>query len=53
MNWFELIKGYYDKGLWNKAQVWDAVSKGKITQGQYTEITEITGESYPVERPIA
>lgn len=49
MDWFNLIKGYYNDNLWNKAQVWDAVSKGKITQEQYSEIT---GEPYPIERPI-
>lgn len=46
---FEKIKYYYDNHLWNKGMVWDAVNKGKITEAQYTEIT---GEVYPVERPI-
>jgi hypothetical protein len=46
---FDKIKEYYDKGLWNKGQVWDAVSRNKITEAQYTEIT---GDAYPTERPI-
>ncbi len=49
MNWYGNIKRWYDKNYWDIAQVWDAVSMGKITSQQYTEIT---GESYPVERPI-
>lgn len=49
MDWFNLIKGFYKDNLWNKSQVWDAVSKNKITQEQYSEIT---GEPYPIERPI-
>lgn len=49
MNWYANIKTFYEKNLWTKAQVWDAVNKGKITEEQYTEIT---GESYPVERPV-
>lgn len=40
---YEKIKDYYDRGLWNKTMVRNAVIKGKITQEQYTEIT---GESY-------
>lgn len=46
---FEKIKDYYDNKLWTKGMVWDAESKGKITETQYTEIT---GEAYPSERPI-
>lgn len=49
MDWYANIKSFYDKNLWNKAQVWDAVSKSKITEEQYTEIT---GEQYPTDRPI-
>lgn len=49
MDWFILIKGFYNDNLWNKAQVWDAVSKSKITKEQYSEITK---EIYPTERPI-
>lgn len=35
---FEKIKAYYDKGLWNKEMVRNAVIKGKITATQYEEI---------------
>lgn len=37
------VKGYYDKGLWNKERVKNAVMKGWISE---TEYTEITGEEY-------
>jgi len=40
---FEKIKEYYDRGLWNKEMVRNAVIKGKITESQYKEIT---GEDY-------
>ena len=40
---FEKIKGYYDAGLWTKAQVRNAVVKGKITAAEYEEIV---GEPY-------
>lgn len=40
---FELIKGYYDAGLWNKTMVRNMVAKGKITAEEYTTIT---GEAY-------
>ena len=40
---YEKIKEYYDKGLWNKTMVRNAVIKGKITASQYREIT---GEDY-------
>lgn len=40
---FEKIKEYYDRGLWNKEMVRNAVIKGKITEAQYKEIT---GEDY-------
>lgn len=39
MDWFNKIKKFYDKGLWDKAQVAKAVEKGKITAAQYQEIT--------------
>ena len=35
---YEKIKEYYDKGLWNKTMVRNAVIKGKITTAQYEEI---------------
>lgn len=40
---FELVKSYYDKGLWKKAAVKNAVKKGWITEAEYSEIT---GEPY-------
>jgi len=40
---YEKIKEYYDKGLWNKTMVRNAVVKGKITEEQYQAIT---GEPY-------
>lgn len=40
---FELVKGYYDSGLWKKKAVKNAVVKGWITANEYQEIT---GEAY-------
>ena len=40
---FELVKSYYDSGLWNKKAVRNAVKKGWITPEEYEEIT---GEVY-------
>lgn len=40
---YELVKRYYDSGLWGKAAVRNAVVKGWITPAEYTEIT---GEPY-------
>lgn len=40
---FDRIKGFYDKRLWTKSQVHDAVEKGVLTAAQYEEIT---GEPY-------
>jgi uncharacterized XkdX family phage protein len=34
-----MIKRYYDAGFWTKEQVGQAVELGKITAGQYKEIT--------------
>lgn len=39
--YFERIKMYYDKGLWNKKQVHDAVDKGLITEEEYIEIVGV------------
>lgn len=39
---FELVKSYYDKGLWTEERVRNAVGKW-ITAEEYTEIT---GEPY-------
>ena len=35
---FELIKSYYDKGLWTPERVLNMVVKGWITQDEYNEI---------------
>ncbi len=40
---FELVKSYYDAGLWKKKAVRNAVVKGWITAAEYEEIT---GEIY-------
>ena len=40
---FELVKGYYDAGLWKKKAVRNAVAKGWIRSDEYEEIT---GEVY-------
>ena len=39
---YELVKSYYDRGLWSKARVHVAVGKW-ITANEYKEIT---GEDY-------
>lgn len=43
---FEKVKHYYDKHLWTKKQVADAVVKGWITADEYELIT---GEDYEGE----
>ena len=43
MSKFELVKSYYDKGLWNITRVKNAVVKNWIAKEQYKEIT---GEDY-------
>lgn len=40
---YSLVKHYYDKGLWSKKRVHDAVVKEWITAEEYEEIT---GEPY-------
>lgn len=40
---YGLVKDYYDRGLWKKKAVRNAVLKGWITSAEYREIT---GESY-------
>lgn len=40
---FNLVKKYYEQGLWSKKRVRDAVLKGWITAEEYKEIT---GEEY-------
>lgn len=41
---FEKVKGYYEKGLWTKVQVRNAVQKNWITAEEYYIITN---EEYP------
>lgn len=41
---YTYVKSYYDKGLWKKWQVADAVLYGWITKEEYELIT---GEVYP------
>lgn len=41
---YEIVKKYFDRGLWSAKRVSDAVVKGWITADEYTEIT---GEVYP------
>lgn len=38
---FEKIKTFYDKGLWTKEQVRQAVDKGLITEEEYIEIVGV------------
>jgi uncharacterized XkdX family phage protein len=35
---FETVKKYYDRGVWSKAMVKNAVAKGWITQEEYGQI---------------
>lgn len=48
MDWFERIKELYSSGKWSKMWVWDTVTVNRITKIQYEEIT---GDTYPIERP--
>lgn len=38
---FERIKHFYEKGLWTKEMVHQAVDKGIITEEQYIEIVGV------------
>lgn len=40
---YNLVKKYYEQGLWSKRRVHDAVKKSWITADEYKEIT---GEEY-------
>lgn len=44
---YELVKGYYDKRLWTRKMLKNAVTKGWITQDEYDEI--VGTESAPAE----
>lgn len=39
LNWFVAVKRYYDKGLYDNADVALFVAKGRITEEQYKQIT--------------
>lgn len=45
---FNKVKDYYDRGLWDKSRVANAVLKGWITADEYEEIV---GETYTGEVP--
>lgn len=40
---YELVKNYYDRGLWSIDKVWNVVGKA-ITEEEYKQIT---GFAYP------
>lgn len=40
MSKYEMIKKWYDLGLWSEKAVRNAVTKGWITEEQYKEIVE-------------
>lgn len=42
---YELVKGYYDKRLWTKKMLKNAVVKGWITQDEYDEIVGAPAEA--------
>lgn len=42
-NKFDVVKGYYDSGMWSKKAVKNAVVKSWITAEEYAEIV---GEPY-------
>lgn len=46
---YELVKKYYDTGLWDKKWIRDAVIKSWITSSEYQEIT---GENLEQENMI-
>lgn len=42
---FEKVRNYYEKNLWTKEQVANAVKKGWITADEYRDIT---GDDYSI-----
>ena len=42
---YEKIKRWYKQGLWTKAMVQNAVTKGKLTADEATEILSADGET--------
>lgn len=47
---YELVKGYYDKRLWTRKMLKNAVVKGWITQDEYEGI--VGAESAPAEAEV-
>lgn len=48
---FELVKGFYAKGLWTAGMAFNAISKGWITEEEYALITTPVSEE-PSEEPL-
>lgn len=46
-NKYDMVKDYYDRRLWSKQRVYNAVGKW-ITAEEYEEIT---GEPYEIDEP--
>lgn len=46
---YELVKGYYDSGLWSKERVYNAVGRW-ITVSEYSGIT---GETFDGSAPMS
>lgn len=47
---FELVKRYYENGLWKRKRVSDAVLMGWISEDEFLEIT---GEDYQKDRSLS
>ncbi|MCR8865042.1 XkdX family protein [Priestia megaterium] len=45
MDWFNMLKGFYERNFWTKEQVKQAVEKNKITSDEYQKIAN---EEYQV-----
>ncbi|MGG0554890.1 XkdX family protein [Priestia aryabhattai] len=45
MDWFNMLKGFYERNFWTKEQVKQAVEKNKITSDDYQKIAN---EEYQV-----
>ena len=39
MSRYELVKKYYEAGLWNDERVRNAVKKGWLSEAEYAELT--------------
>ncbi|MGG4030944.1 XkdX family protein [Bacillus subtilis] len=49
IDWYELIKGYYDDKLWTPEMVKEMIPIGILTPEEYQEIT---GFIYPATEPV-